>query len=315
MDYIKNAKTAEEAFQFARVNKSRSITKWYKSFSGVVNVKHTPKFKLSKKSNFFTIGSCFARNVELHLRRNKVPLQSKAPIVSGEYFTKGGGDRNGYQNVYTPGSVLEFSRLVQHQNPYHSIVSKEGKHYDLLTHGLLGLNEASCREIRHGLIEMYRKISASEVIVITLGYNEAWYYKPDNSWVNRSPAEPNLRPLAADFQLVLLSYQQIRSMLAEAIENFRTINPDIKFILTVSPVPLHSTYSQDDILIANQRSKSALHAVTQDLCLNDDGIDYFPSYEIVTISDRTESFKDDGVHIKPAMLENVMKQFFDSYFS
>lgn len=306
---------AEDAFKNAKTNINRGTSKYYKSFDQFADVEFTPKFTFDETTNFFTIGSCFARNVENYLVNHKIPLLSKMPPVSGEFFKLSGGpDRAGYQNVYTPGSVLEVSRLCQYDQPYNNIIETGDLHYDLLTHGLKGVPEKDARSIRDDIKAVYDKLKNTDTLIITLGYIEAWLYKPTGSWVNQSPAEPKLRKLSDDFEFHILGYEQVYSLLNEALDNFKKINPDMKFVLTVSPVPLASTFSQEHVLVANQRSKAILHTVAQQFWKENNDVDYFPSYEMVSLSDRNLAFEEDNVHVKQAIIARVMERFFSTYF-
>lgn len=55
---------------------------------------------------------------------------------------------------------------------------------------------------------------------------------------------------------------------------------------TVSPVPLYLTFSGEDIIVANTYSKSVLRAVCNAVENSRKRVDYFPSYEAVTLSTR-----------------------------
>ena len=55
-----------------------------------------------------------------------------------------------------------------------------------------------------------------------------------------------------------------------------------KCLLTASPVPLTATASGSHVLTSNIYSKSILREITGQLATNQDHIEYFPSYEIVT---------------------------------
>lgn len=306
---------AQEAFDNAKSNSNRSTLKYYSSFDNFADISLTPKFFFDKKTKFFTIGSCFARNIESYFVKNNIPFLSKVPSVEGEYFKTGGAKRSGYQNVYTPASVLEVSRLVFKEDPYHSIVEHNELHYDLLTHGLVGLPKEEALTIRKGLIEAYQKLAETDVVIITLGFIEVWKYTIANAWVNQSPAEPKLRKLADDFEFFVFDEQKTYDVLVESIKNFKSINPNMKFIFTVSPVPLTSTLTRDHILIANQRSKSVLHCVAQRLHREFEEVDYFPSYEMVSLSERKYAFKDDNIHVTAEVVANVMDRFFRDYFA
>lgn len=62
----------------------------------------------------------------------------------------------------------------------------------------------------------------------------------------------------------------------------RSRNENIKFLLTVSPVPLTATASGSHVEVATCYSKSVLRAVCGTLYARHDDVDYFPSYEIIT---------------------------------
>jgi GSCFA family len=42
-------------------------------------------------------------------------------------------------------------------------------------------------------------------------------------------------------------------------------------------------------------------------------VDYFPSYEMVMMSDRAEAWTDDGRHVKPTLVRDIMNLFTESY--
>jgi hypothetical protein len=62
----------------------------------------------------------------------------------------------------------------------------------------------------------------------------------------------------------------------------REENPGLRFLITVSPVPLAATASGDHVEVATVRSKSILRAACDEIVQADEGVDYFPSYEIIT---------------------------------
>jgi hypothetical protein len=61
----------------------------------------------------------------------------------------------------------------------------------------------------------------------------------------------------------------------------REKNPKMKFLLTVSPVPLTATATDQHVLPATIYSKSVLRAVAGALSQKHDFVDYFPSYELI----------------------------------
>lgn len=66
-------------------------------------------------------------------------------------------------------------------------------------------------------------------------------------------------------KFVNLNFQQILNALSQSMEAMRKINPKLKFILTVSPVLLTATKSDQHVLVATMASKSILRAVADQL--------------------------------------------------
>ena len=66
------------------------------------------------------------------------------------------------------------------------------------------------------------------------------------------------------------------------IVKLRGVNPDVRLLFTVSPVPLVATYENRHVLVSTTYSKSAIRAALDEVVRKYDFADYFPSYEIVT---------------------------------
>jgi hypothetical protein len=78
------------------------------------------------------------------------------------------------------------------------------------------------------------------------------------------------------------TFAEIHSDLSWVIETICNLNRKMRFLLTVSPVPLTATASGMHVLTATTFSKSLLRAVAGTMADNFEVVDYFPSYEIVT---------------------------------
>lgn len=307
--------SGKEAFETAKHNQNRLMQVWAKDLPDYPVVPHTPKFKLPSAGNFFTIGSCFARNIEHALRNAGISVLSNVPSLPGEYYEIGGDARTGYQNVYTPGSVFEAVKLCNDPNSYHSIVGSNDKYFDLLTSGLLPLELDKAKSIRDGLATAYKRIPDSDVLIITLGYNESWVYIPTLSFINRTPSHVSLRRNIDDFQFSCLNYSETFDLLSQSLNLIHDIAPKCKVILTVSPVPLSATFTQHSVVVANQLSKATLRCAASALADSFDFVDYFPSYEIIMNSERSKTFLEDGIHVRSEPVANVIKQFKNAYFN
>ncbi|MFJ4157056.1 GSCFA domain-containing protein [Pseudomonas sp. NPDC089752] len=301
--------SGQEAFETAKKNHNRLMQPWSASRSNYPTIPHNPKFKLPSTGKYFTIGSCFARNIENSLRATGIDVLSTVDKLPGDFFEIGGEARSGYQNVYTPGSILEAIKLATTQTPHNGIVGASDKSIDLLTSGLKPMDMDTVKGIRDSLVSMYRKLPEADALILTLGYNESWYHTPSACYINRTPSHVMLRRLIDEFEFELLDYATSLNLIERAIQLVNEIAPNCKIILTVSPVPLSATFSNKDIVSANQLSKSTLRIVASTLSDKYSHVDYFPSYEIIMNSERAQTFLEDGIHVRSEAVDNVIRQF------
>ena len=67
------------------------------------------------------------------------------------------------------------------------------------------------------------------------------------------------------------------------------------------------------MLAANTYSKSALRAAVEGFVVANPGVDYCPSYEIVTLSSRTAAFHEDNRHVAPELVGMIVDQVLQAY--
>src|SRR3546814_16921003 len=87
---------------------------------------------------------------------------------------------------------------------------------------------------------------------------------------------------------------QVVSVLSGALEELKKRNPDVKVVITVSPVPMAQTFTDSDVFAANTYSKSVLRVASEALKGNFEFVDYFPSYEMVMSSPRAMTWEEIG---------------------
>ena len=109
------------------------------------------------------------------------------------------------------------------------------------------------------------------------------------------------------------NYDEIKHDLVSVFDTIQKINPQIKFLLTVSPVPLTATAVDEHVLTATTYSKSVLRSVAGYLAKTRPDTDYFPSYEIITAAPfKAQFFEDNMRSVKPNGVAFVMRQFLKS---
>jgi hypothetical protein len=90
-------------------------------------------------------------------------------------------------------------------------------------------------------------------------------------------------------------------------------NPGLKFLLTVSPVPLTATASDKHVLVATTYSKAVLRAVAGKLAETFEDVDYFPSFDLLSSASTRGAFhSDDARQITEPGVEAVMRIFFEA---
>ena len=111
-----------------------------------------------------------------------------------------------------------------------------------------------------------------------------------------------------------MSTEDVRSDLMSAFALMKGINPRLRFIVTVSPVPLVATYEKRHVLVSTMYSKSALRAAAEDVTNLHGFIDYFPSYElIVGHFNGGRYFESDLRSVRTEGVEHVMRIFSQHY--
>lgn len=259
-----------------------------------------PSFKLRPAENVFTIGSCFARNIERHLVRlgYKVPAREYVPAeLIGQQL-------DGFMNKFTPQSMLNEIRWALNPNqapaPESAFLDqKDGTVLDGQLMSKINVPHERALERRSEITSVFRGIADCRVVIITLGLVEAWYDKVNDLYLNRSLPEYNSEKEPDRFEFHVLSFDELYKATKELMDLIlEKGHPETRIILTVSPVPLTATFTQNDVLSSNMYSKSVLRAVAEHIVTEFDAIDYFPSYESVMLSDRNSTWQDDLIHVR-----------------
>jgi len=140
---------------------------------------------------------------------------------------------------------------------------------------------------------------------VTLGLVEAWYDTESSAYLNRMP--PRHIFASGRYELVVFDVDEALSLLEPA---FRLLDGK-RVILTVSPVPLHATFTGPDAQVANGYSKSVLRVCAERLAQLP-GVDYYPSYEIA-ISGGTAVYEDDNTHVLDDAVAEIVAHMLDAY--
>lgn len=278
----------------------------------------TPKFTMRREDKVYAIGSCFARGVENALSAHQIDVPSRTtefdalPAVNGEL-------QLGYTNKYNTYSILnELSWALDPGStfPRESLVELEpGIFYD--PHANQSLELAGYEEtLRRRLLmqSITRQIASCRVVIITLGLVEVWRDQLANVFLNITPHRTLRRKYPERYEFQISQFAENLSNLEKIHQLLKTFgHPQTEIVVTVSPVPLMATFSEQDVVVANTYSKSLLRAVAQEWASVHDNVHYFPSYEIVQNSDRAITWETDLRHVHGEVVLHIMQLFLDHY--
>jgi hypothetical protein len=263
---------------------------------------------INKSTPIASLGSCFAIEIAKKLKQEKFNYLITEPCIS-EDFDLCSARWGIVFNTPTFRQIVEksfgliqlprllwpniFNGQLQYRDPFREDVSFDSvKEYE-------DDYEKHIEASKRALLE-------AKVLILTMGMNEIWRIKSDGSVLSRCPwgvasflVEPHV-----------MTVEENISELQRALNILRVYNPEIKIILSVSPVPFHGTFRGEDyhVIAANNHSKSVLRIAAQQFVESNDNAYYFPSYETVLYCTQ-EPWADDQRHVSRIAVNNVMKLF------
>jgi len=249
-------------------------------------------WKITHKSQILSVGSCFAENIGARLSAAKFPLVL-----------------NPFGIVYNPISVenalnhlidnQQFTKedVFFHKERYHSF-----SHHSRFSHS----DENIClQQINTAIQTGHEQFRQTDVLLVTLGTAHVFFHKHLKRVVNNCHQLP-----ANDFERRLLHVNEIGRSLAGTFKLMKILRPNIRIILTISPV----RHIRDG-LQESKLSKSILRVAADELCGAFNFVEYFPSYEIMSDDLRDYRFyAPDMVHPNEVAVDYIWQKFLNTYF-
>ncbi|CAB4957833.1 MAG: hypothetical protein F2842_09090 [Actinobacteria bacterium] len=295
---------------------------WNSAVSGIAPGSLDPVidsgFRISVDDAVATLGSCFAQHLAASIRdsgyRYLVTEQAPpgaAPEVAATY----GIFSARYGNIYTVRQAVQLlERAFDDRTFDDDVWTRENRWYDALRPTVEPGGFATAEELAHDrarhLDSVRRLFLESDVVVFTLGLTEGWRSRVSGAVY---PIAPGVAAGAFDpehHEFFNGDYPSVRADLEEWLRLLRRVNPSVRVLLTVSPVPLAATYEKRHVWASTTYSKAVLLAVAQDVARAEDLVDYFPSFEIIT-SPLTNSqyYEDDLRSVRDRGVRHVMRVF------
>ena len=252
-----------------------------------VNLNSAPKF-LNKATRFFTMGSCFARNLSMSLSQSGYVSQH---MEISEYINTTFANRvfvDWLRDATIDPAIRD--RIVE-----------------LLPQGWSKENTLSV-------------IRSSDVFILTLGVAAAFFDRTTGAFVLPRPSALNSRALAEKYLFRTASVQENVENVRYLIDFVRSIAPDIRIVGTVSPVPLLASFEHESAVQADCLPKSTMRLVAHEV-VNNSGIEnilYWPTFEVFRWGGSNASnyfAADDGAawHVSEAKVAGTIRAFIDMF--
>jgi len=146
-----------------------------------------------------------------------------------------------------------------------------------------------------------------KTVFLTLGTNHVYRLKETGEIVDNCEKRP-----AALFQEEELSVDACTDYLMQAVTLLRQVNPDIRIVLTVSPIR-YRKYGYHGSQLSKATLLLAVERIRVNLCQS---VAYFPAYEIVNDELRDYRFyKSDMLHPSEQTVEYIWQRLYESYLS
>lgn len=279
------------------------------------------RFEIAPTDRIATAGSCFAQHLSRYLRRNGYrvmdvePAPREVPAEVAQRYGYGVYSAR-YGNVYYVRQLLQLAREalegVQLAEP---VWAREGRYFDAQRPSVepegLDSPELVLDHRRRHLDRVRTLLTTADVLVFTLGLTEAWEHVATGTVYPTAPGT-----IAGDFDPGAYAFRNYSVAEVRAdFEAFRELvhrhNPGMRFLLTVSPVPLAATATEHNAMVATTYSKAVLRAAAGELYAAFEDVDYFPSYEIITAGPGAGRFFAAGLRdVLPEGVDTVMGYFF-----
>jgi glycosyltransferase involved in cell wall biosynthesis len=241
---------------------------------------------IRKDTKFFTIGSCFAAEIANRLLER--------------------------------GYLADFFQLSEHINSTFANRS--------MVDWALGQCNGQPRERLDELFlprgvtpdNLKARLAAAEVLIYTLGVAPAFFDRQSSEFSMPTDSSLGSRAFAELFDFRTTTVQENVDNLEYITAQIRALNPNVRVVITVSPVPLHATFEFKSAMQADCVSKSILRVVAHEFVTRYPEVVYWPSFEVVRwLGGHAGPFYglDDGAawHIGTDVVKTITDLFIEHY--
>lgn len=223
----------------------------------------------------------------------------------------------GMLNKYNPLSIYQELLWASKKEIFsdHGFIKFSEKYFDPNLRNQARKGTLEFVKKRHEELRQYfARAFAADLIILTLGMIETWFDQETNIALAEVPSPRLMKEYSSRFIYQALNQQK-------CLDTLRAIHlllkefgqPNLKVVVTISPVPLERTFSGQDIIVANMMSKSTLRSAVGEFVAETENVDYFPSYEAAMLSDPNLVWMGDRRNITDFMVKKIIAEFIQRY--
>lgn len=247
--------------------------------------------KIDYSSRTFFIGSCFTENIGNKMQELKFPVCI-----------------NPFGILYNPLSIINSIHFLAAEKIFseNELLLNNGIWCSLHHHGRFsGTDKKKCIEnINASCAAATDFIKKTDILFITFGTSYYYLHKEKNSIAANCHKFPS-----SHFEKKILDAETIVKEFKSLHNALLKINPEIRIVLTISPVR-----HINDGIVNNQLSKSILHVAVHKITGENKNCFYFPAYELQMDDLRDYRFYcSDMVHPGDVATAYIWEKFKETY--
>lgn len=250
--------------------------------------------QLDYNSEILFMGSCFAEEVGSYLEKLRFQAMVNPLGIS-----------------YNPLSIAKhLQRAIDSDFVTNDEISENnGKYFHYDFHGRFNSDSTDkiIGSINEGIRLANEKLRSARFVCITFGTAIVYSLESDQGVVNNCHKMPS-----KIFNKEFLDVPKMAESFSRQLKRMRELNPNCKILLTVSPIR-HLRHG----FIENQRSKSRLLLLCEELEKLFEYVFYLPVYELVMDELRDYRFyrQDDLIHLNQGGLDMIRERFLGAFCS
>jgi hypothetical protein len=225
-----------------------------------------------------------------------------------------------FGNIYTTRQLLQlFQECFENRSITEDVwPTASGKWVDALRPQITPGGYETVEQVREArtshLAAVRRMFEDCDVFVFTLGLTETWRSRIDGTVYPVAPGVAGGEFNDQRHEFLNLDVLEVMADLDEFLSKMKSLNPGVRVVLTVSPVPLIATYEPRNVLVATTYSKSVLRVAAETAYRKYDWVEYFPSYEII-VGNYNDSayYEQDYRGVNSVGVDHAMRCFLKHY--